>query len=60
MRRAVTVWREPAHVQDWQRFNQVKRLLKKKYGMRFTSLVPTMAAAENLLGGDPLARLTPW
>ena len=42
------VWRERARVEDWDRFEQVKRLLKKKSGGRLRSLTPTDAARTNL------------
>ncbi len=45
-----TVWREPASWEDWQRFNELKALLKKRYGSRFAALTPTPQAEGNLLG----------
>lgn len=45
------VWRERARVEDWERFNPVKQLLKKKYGTRFVRLTLTDAAEKNLRGG---------
>ncbi len=53
------VWRERARTEDWERFNEVKRLLKRKYKGRFASLTPTEAAAKNLLGGNTFATLKP-
>lgn len=51
------VWRERSRVEDWDRFEPVKRLFKKKYGARFRSLTATDAAKKNLLGDNRLARL---
>jgi hypothetical protein len=50
---------ERARTEDWERFNEVKRLLKRKYKGRFASLTPTEAAAKNLLGGNTFATLKP-
>jgi hypothetical protein len=52
------VWRERARVEDWERFNQVKQLLKKKYG-RFARLMLTDTAEANLRGGYWGAKFNP-
>ncbi len=44
-------------MEDWDRFDEVKRLFKKKYRDRFRSLTPTDAAKKNLLGDNRLAPL---
>jgi hypothetical protein len=48
-----TVWRELAYYEGWQRFNQVKQLLKQHYE-QFESLTPT-DRSELYLFGDDLA-----
>jgi hypothetical protein len=50
------VWRERARTEDGERFNEVKRLLRRKYKGRLASLTPTEAAAKNLLGGKTPSR----
>ncbi len=35
------LWREPLFWECWHRFNQVKAILKQKYGRRCRSLTPT-------------------
>ncbi len=46
------VWREIAAYGDWRRFNEIKALLKNKYGWRFVSLTPTEASKLYLYGDD--------
>ncbi len=48
------IWTEPAFYECWQRFNQVKEILKARYGARFKSLKPT-ACSELYLYGDDLS-----
>ena len=48
--RDVEVWRELAFFNNLQRFEEVKELLKAKYGTRFESLTPTLASIEWLSG----------
>jgi len=48
-----TVWKELAYYEGWQRFNQVKQLLKQHYE-QFESLTPT-DRSELYLFGDDLA-----
>jgi len=47
------VWRELAFFNNIRRFEEVKGLLKAKYGTRFKSLTPTRASIE-WLSGDSL------
>jgi hypothetical protein len=49
------VWREPAFFNNLRRFEDVKQLLREKYGARFKSLTPTAASIE-WLTGDNLGR----
>ena len=51
----VVLWREPAFWEGWFRFNQVKDILKQKYGNRFLSLTPTNASKIFLYGDDLFA-----
>lgn len=51
----VEVWRELAFFNNMQRFEEIKDLLKAKYGSRFKSLIPTPASIE-WLSGDNLGR----
>lgn len=53
------VWRELAYYEDWERFHEVKAILKKKYGARFRSVTPTDAAKANLIGDSFKANLDP-
>ena len=53
------VWREPASWQDGERFDELKVLLKKRYGSRFAALTPTPQAASNLLGDNISVSLDP-
>ena len=53
------VWREPAGWEDWERFNKLKALLKKRYGSRFAALTATPHAKGNLLGDNITASLDP-
>jgi hypothetical protein len=45
------VWREPAVYEAYERFDEVKAILKQRYGKRFRSLTPTKAS-EMWLYGD--------
>ena len=51
----VELWRELAFFNNLRRFDEVKELLRQKYGKRFVSLTPTPASME-WLSGDNLAR----
>ena len=44
------VWRELAFFNNVPRFEEIKRLLRARYGMRFKSLTPTKASIEWLTG----------
>lgn len=46
------IWREPLFWEGWPRFNQVKDVLKSRYGTRFKSLIPTEASRLYLFGDD--------
>ncbi len=46
------IWREPAIYEGWPRFNQVKGILKSRYGARFKSLKPTERSELFLYGDD--------
>jgi len=46
------IWRELAFYENIQRFNEVKELLRKKYGSRFKMLKPTEASQEWLCGDN--------
>ncbi len=46
------IWIELAFFEDWPRFNEVKDILKQKYGERFASLRPSEAAELYLFGDD--------
>lgn len=46
----VEVWRELAFFDNISRFNEIKALLKQKYGTRFRSLTPTEESLEWLTG----------
>ncbi len=46
------IWCEPALWEGWDRFNEVKTILKEKYGSRFRSLTPTSASELYLYGDD--------
>ena len=48
------IWREPAVWEGYERFDEVKALLKERYGSRFASLTPTQAS-ELYLYGDKLS-----
>lgn len=52
---AVEVWRELAFFNNIQRFEEIKGMLRAKYGTRFKSLTPTDASLE-WLSGDNLGR----
>lgn len=47
-----TLWEELAHWEDWRRFNEVKDLLRERYGRQFRSMKPTRAADLYLFGDD--------
>ena len=49
------VWRELAFFNNVPRFEEIKELLRAKYGTRFRSLTPTQASIE-WLSGDNLGR----
>jgi hypothetical protein len=44
------IWREPAIYEGAWRFDEVKAILKERYGRRFASLTPTGASEYYLLG----------
>ena len=44
------VWREPAVYEAYERFDEVKAILKQRYGKRFRSLTPTKASKMWLYG----------
>jgi hypothetical protein len=46
----VAVWRELAFFDNILRFNEIKDLLKRKYGTRFKSLTPTDGSLDFLTG----------
>jgi len=46
------LWRELAFWEGWERFNDVKDILKAKYGSRFYSLSPTSRSELYLYGDD--------
>ena len=46
------IWRELAFYDNIRRFNEVKGLLRKKYGSRFKMLKPTEASQEWLCGDN--------
>lgn len=48
-------WRELAFFNNIRRFEEIKELLKAKYGTRFKSLTPTLASIE-WLSGDNLGK----
>jgi hypothetical protein len=50
------VWKEPAFFGNIVRFNEIKSLLKQKYGNKFRSLTPT-AGSLDWLTGDHYTRL---
>lgn len=49
------VWRELAYWEGWERFNEVKDILKRRYGDRFGSLEPSDVSELYLYGDDLLA-----
>ena len=51
----VAVWRELAFFNNIRRFEEIKELLRVKYGTRFKSLTPTQTSME-WLSGDNLGR----
>ncbi len=51
----VEVWRELAFFNNIRRFEEIKELLRVKYGTRLKSLTPTLASLE-WLSGDNLGR----
>ena len=46
------VWRELAYWEGWERFNEVKNILKGHYGARFASIEPSSASTMYLYGDD--------
>jgi hypothetical protein len=46
----IEVWRELAFWDNIERFNEIKALLKQKYGTRFKSLTPTDGSLDFLTG----------
>jgi hypothetical protein len=46
------VWKELAWWESVDRFNEVKNLLKEKYGSRFLRLTPTQPSEMWLYGDD--------
>ena len=50
--RDAEIWRELAFFNNIPRFNEVKDLLRKKYGSRFKMLKPTEASEEWLCGDN--------
>ena len=46
------IWAEPALWEGFPRFDEVKELLKERYGARFVSLTPTDASTMWLYGDD--------
>lgn len=53
--RKVEVWRELAFFNNVRRFEEIKGLLRAKYGTRFKNLTPTNASID-WLSGDNLGR----
>ncbi len=51
----VEVWRELAFFNNIRRFEEIKKLLRARYGTRFKSLTPTDASVE-WLSGDNLGK----
>jgi hypothetical protein len=49
------IWTELAFFEDWPRFNEVKEVLKERYGERFASLRPSEGAKVHLFGDDSTA-----
>ncbi len=49
-----TIWRELAYYEGWERFNEVKRLLKLRYE-EFSVLTPTERSELYLFGDDMFA-----
>jgi hypothetical protein len=49
------LWREFAFFNNMRRYEEIKELLKAKYGTRFKSLTPTVASVE-WLSGDNLGK----
>lgn len=45
-----TIWREPEWWECWQRFNEIKLLIRQRYGERACSLVPTERSLLYLYG----------
>lgn len=52
------VWKERARFEDWSRFDEIKQLLRLRYGERFKSVTPTSSAWWKLRGDSMSARLT--
>jgi hypothetical protein len=52
------VWREWAYYEGWPRFNEVKEILKERYGERFQSLTPSSQSELYLYGDDGSAKVS--
>jgi hypothetical protein len=48
----VEIWRELAFFENIDRFNEVKELLRRKYGSRFKALTPSRESLEWLCGDN--------
>ncbi len=48
------LWREPAYYENYRRFEEIARLLTKRYGRRLADLVPT-DSSELYLYGDRIS-----
>jgi hypothetical protein len=48
----VEIWRELAFFENIDRFNEVKKLLRRKYGPRFKALTPSRESLEWLCGDN--------
>jgi hypothetical protein len=48
----VEIWREQAFFENIHRFNEVKELLRRKYGPRFKALTPSRESLEWLCGDN--------
>ena len=46
------IWREVAFFENIDRFNEIKELLRRKYGPRFKALTPSRASVEWLCGDN--------
>lgn len=48
----ILVWRELAYWEGWERFNEVRDILKSRYGGHFESMEPTNLSEKYLFGDD--------